>query len=129
VSSLVDPAEYAARTGQTLGVGQEVLLEEASDLVRENSPGIEARFGVDISEVRVKGIVCDVVRRYLANPTLASQQGDGPFLTSWAARSARGMFLTDDEISTLNPTTVAGRARGVGSIRVGIPVRPRRGCW
>lgn len=122
--SFVGPAYYAGRTGQTLTIGQEVLLNEASELIRESSPGIEDRIGEGIAEVRVMGIVCDVVLRYLANPSLASQVGDGPFLTSWAARSSRGMFLTDDELAALSPPTQVGRTAGVGTIRVGLTVRP-----
>jgi hypothetical protein len=129
VSSFVDGPYYAGRTGQTLSAGQEVLLEEASELIREAAPGIEDRIGNGISEVRLMGIVCDVVFRYLANPALASQVGDGPFLSSWSAVNARGMFLTADETAELTATPATGRPRGVGTIRLTMPVRPRRGCW
>lgn len=130
---------YADRAGQSLSdfnAGQlGILLEEASALIRRNAPGIDERIGLPTSQggvelVRVKGIACDIVFRYLANPSMASQIGDGPFTTAYAS-DARGLFLTPGEAAELNPAieTDTGRVPGVGSFRITTPVTPRQGCW
>jgi hypothetical protein len=126
-----DPGHYAVRTGQTLDSTQMaqvgVLLDEASALLRERVSDLDARLAAGTLAAAIpKGIVCDMVFRYIANPTRASSVGTGPFVSTYASVNARGLYVTDDELAALAPASAAGAGAGVGSIRLGLPVSPRR---
>lgn len=124
--------EYAARTNQPLSEQQQLqvsaLLGDASALMRKHAPGLDARVTAGaVERALVVGTCVRVVERYLANPSLAAQVTVGPFSRAWAAANARGLFLTADELADLGPTLSAGRAAGVGTIRLGLAVGPARG--
>lgn len=131
-----DSDDYATRTGQVLSDGQiaqvTALLEESSELIREHAAGLDARMAAGSPAVTlVTGVCVRVVQRYLANPTQASQLVKGPFSVAYAAANARGLYLTEDDLSGLLPAGKA--AAGVGTIRVGLPVgtvgQRRRRRW
>ena len=125
--------DYELRTGQTLDPDRKpqvtALLGDASELIREHSPGIDDRMAAtppSPSQSLVAGICVRMVVRYLANPELAAAASSGPFAKSWASNNARGLWLTDDELAVLNPPAATTTARGVGNIRVGTVVGTAR---
>lgn len=126
-------AEYAERTGAVaLSEAQHVqvtaLLAEASALMRAAAVDLDDRLAAGTLErIVVAGVCVRVVHRYLANPTGASQLTSGPFSSSWSAESARGLWLTTDDVAALVPAAPVGTVSGVGTIRVALPVRPGRG--
>lgn len=126
------PDDYTARTGQTLDSSERVqvttLLEEASELIREHSPGIDARITAEnLAPTLATGICVRVVQRYMANPTQAAARTTGPFTVSWSGANTRGLWITEDELATLNgPATASTTARGVGSVRLATVVGTAR---
>jgi hypothetical protein len=130
-ASFASSEDYELRTGQTLdaqGKAQvSALLGEASELIREHSPGIDDRVTAGSpAPTLVAGITVRMVSRYLANPDQASNLATGPFSRGWAAVNARGLWVTEDEKAVLNPVTASTTARGVGNIRVGTVVGTAR---
>lgn len=127
MTSLATADDYQTRTGETLdvpGIAQvTVLLAEASALMRQEAPGLDA-----LDATLVTGICCRVVERYLGNPTQATQLGTGPFIEGYSSANATGLALTDREKAQLHPIPVStGKVPvGIGSIRVGVTVLPRR---
>lgn len=127
MAAFANTEDYAARTGQTLTDAQitqvALLLEEASALMRGSSTDLDARMAAgQPAATLVTGICVRIVMRYLANPTQASQLTTGPFSRAYAAVNARGLYLTADDLADLAPPVQAGVARGVGTVRVGLPV-------
>lgn len=118
--------EYELRTARTLSAAERVqvtaLLGDASALIRSASADLDARIAAGTLDAGlVTGIAVRVVQRFLSNPTGASQVTSGPFSRAYAASNTRGLFLTDEDLAALTPPVVNG-ARGVGTIRVGLPV-------
>jgi hypothetical protein len=124
--------DYATRTGQTLTTAEAaqvaVLLGEASEMIREASPGIDDRMAAGSpAPTLVTGICVRMVFRYLANPKQSASDTTGPFTSSWAGANTRGLVLTEDDLAILNRTIgQIATPRGVATIRVGVPVGTAR---
>lgn len=97
------------------------LLRGASQLVRDNFPGIDAQIGAGtVPRGNVKTAVMNMARRVLLNPNGLRSETTGPFSRAYDTSIASGFLeLTATDTGLLIPPVGAGRKQKAGTIRAG----------
>lgn len=96
------------------------LLRAASQLIRDNYPGIDAQISAGtIPRGNVKTAVINMARRVLLNPNGLRSETTGPFSRAYDTSIASGFLeLTDNDSGLLLPPVGAGKKQKAGTIRV-----------
>lgn len=114
----------------------DVLIDQASALLRNAAPSIDARIAryktnpqdlTAVSPMAVATVVAGAVKRYIRNPEGIASQSTGPYSVTYALRSeksARGVLqITVEDLQTLFPNRKRLRA-GTIRTRPGLAPRP-----
>lgn len=130
-----EAAAYMIRTGQQLTANETVRvatwLADASAIMRAQVVDLDANIESGlVAPVVAEGVCVRMVERYLTNPTGASSKSEtsGPFSESlsWTQQGGRmGLYLTAEELVALSPVDPTSGPGSVGTVRVGLPIRPR----
>lgn len=119
MAALATATELKARWAECPAVATGVLnvqLEFASEILRSLVPLLDDRLEDDtLSRPLVVGVLCEMVRRKLADPVRREQLEDAEFEYDTAWMKA-GIWPTDQELALLRPKVAKGRGR-YGTIR------------
>lgn len=125
--ALATPADLVRHwddAGEVPTTVQQASLDFASALLRDKVYKIDDRLADGtLDPIVVRGIVCEMVRRHLADPITTEQMEDTTFRldTSWMAG---GIYPTAAELDTLKPKKADRGYVGAAHMKSGLaPVR------
>ena len=102
----------------------EYLIDKAQLRLTSRMPNLAARIAAQtLDAALVRGVLEDIVLRVVRNPAAYRQVTvDGATMSLDRANASGLIEITPADIAQLQPAVTPGRPRGVGSIRLGMPI-------